>query len=255
MSSIFATDAYSVLMSTELGPLGAWLEHERERAGWSLREFAERIGVEHSTLSRWISGERRPRAEMYPRIAEAVGLPVEVVMYEAGVIPRLPRPRSEYEHQRELQEVARQARAGIARLETVFTMPPEPAVRFYGSVPASAARWVEAKEGGAVRAVLVEWLGTRSPEEFFAVEASGECLASRKIHAGEYALFEHSRGQEPDQGQIVVVRLGNEVIMMVWQREGDWIELRDGDDNVVRRFSILEDFHVEGLYTGKHWAS
>lgn len=35
----------------------------RRRAGLTLEEFAERVGVDQSTMSRWENGQRRPRGD------------------------------------------------------------------------------------------------------------------------------------------------------------------------------------------------
>ncbi len=45
---------------------------------------------------------------------------------------------------------------------------------------------------------------------------------------------------------MVLIRVGGEYALKIWYRDGDWIELRDGADHVVRRFSMLDDFTVIG---------
>lgn len=240
-----------VPMGTKRVPFGDWLREEQTRAGWSLTEFAAMIGVEHSTLSRWVSGQRRPRPEQFEKIGRALELPTEVVAYHAGALPQLPRRLSEYERERELRRLTRQAEAGLARIQEVYIEEPEPAVRFYGRLPMEAERWMEAKGGTVVRAVPSDWIGTRSPDDFFLAQASGSCLAGIGILAGDYVLFEHAHGRTPAEGQLVAFRWGEHVSMQLWHRTGDWVELRDSDGTVVRRFSIFDDFTIEGLWAGK----
>jgi transcriptional regulator with XRE-family HTH domain len=44
---------------------------------WSQCEFAERLGISTSAVSRWISGERKPSLEMAFLLEEELGIPAE----------------------------------------------------------------------------------------------------------------------------------------------------------------------------------
>ncbi len=57
-----------------------WLAQELERRHWSVTQFARRVGVGHPTVSRWMSGQRRPDAASAGRIARALGVPPVVVL-------------------------------------------------------------------------------------------------------------------------------------------------------------------------------
>lgn len=130
-----------------------------------------------------------------------------------------------------------------------------PMVRFYGVVPADAIRWIAAEEGTDVRSVLPEWLGARSANEYFVVEASGDCLLrSHGIASGNLVLLEWKRADEPDlpNDEVVLIRIGDTFTLKRWFRDGNWIELRDGNDIVVHRMSIMEEFTVVGVYV-THW--
>ena len=88
----------------------------------------------------------------------------------------------------------------------------------------------------------------RSPERVFVARASGDCLQSRMIADGDLVFLEQlPDGQQPRNGDIVAVRFHDEVTLKVWYRDGDWIELRDADGKLVHRFSIFDDFAVEGV--------
>jgi transcriptional regulator with XRE-family HTH domain len=45
--------------------------------GWSQGELAGRLRVPQATVSRWLSGERKPTLEMLDRIREVTGIPFE----------------------------------------------------------------------------------------------------------------------------------------------------------------------------------
>lgn len=133
---------------------------------------------------------------------------------------------------------------------------PEPLeVSFYGPVPADTVRWVAATEGGEMRRVLPEWIGTRSPKDFFIVEASGDCLfASEGIATGTHVLLERiiDGRPEPRNGDVVLVRIGDEYTLKRWFETGATIELRDGSDAVKHRMSKRGDYTVLGREV-MHW--
>lgn len=129
-------------------------------------------------------------------------------------------------------------------------------VRYFGTVPMDAVRWVAAQEGAEMRSVLPEWLGTRSPDDCFVVDASGDCLfQSHGIASGFSVLCEwvDASGESVRDGDVVVVRIADECTMKRWFRVGDNVELRDGEDRVVHRISRGDDgVTVLGRYL-THW--
>jgi len=61
------------------------LRQFRKDAGLSLRDLAERSGINRGAISRLESGERvQPRAETLKRLAEALGIPTEDLYAAAG---------------------------------------------------------------------------------------------------------------------------------------------------------------------------
>jgi transcriptional regulator with XRE-family HTH domain len=67
---------------------GAWLEREIERAGMNKSGFATVVGTSHTTVSKWITGERVPRDKYIPKIARALGLAEADVHQALGRIPK-----------------------------------------------------------------------------------------------------------------------------------------------------------------------
>lgn len=55
-------------------PLGRRLREAREAKGLSMREVAERLGVSHTTVSRWEDGLVTPTRENLRLIAERLGI-------------------------------------------------------------------------------------------------------------------------------------------------------------------------------------
>lgn len=55
----------------------------REAAGISQRELAERLGVSQSLVARWESPNGRPQVDTLQRIADALGLNLQVIFSPA----------------------------------------------------------------------------------------------------------------------------------------------------------------------------
>jgi transcriptional regulator with XRE-family HTH domain len=49
-------------------------ERKRLAAGLSQPKLADRVGVDQSTVSRWESGDCRPEAKHYPKLAKVFGI-------------------------------------------------------------------------------------------------------------------------------------------------------------------------------------
>lgn len=69
---------------------GRWLGQQLARRDWTLSDFARLTGdpgVSPSVVSRWQRGERLPTAASCARIADALGLDVDLVLTRAGYRP------------------------------------------------------------------------------------------------------------------------------------------------------------------------
>jgi transcriptional regulator with XRE-family HTH domain len=51
-------------------------------------DLAKKSGLSQSTISRIVTGERNPSAELCILIAEALDLPPQLLFFEAGLMPR-----------------------------------------------------------------------------------------------------------------------------------------------------------------------
>lgn len=68
---------------------GSWLLSEIRAAGMNQGEFADRVGVSRTTVSRWVHG-RVPDGVFIDPIADVLTLPYDVVSERAGYRPALP---------------------------------------------------------------------------------------------------------------------------------------------------------------------
>lgn len=65
----------------------ARLRHLRENKLWSMRELGERVGVHGGQVSRWESGEARPRAYMVRKLTQVFQVPTEYFLSESVDAP------------------------------------------------------------------------------------------------------------------------------------------------------------------------
>ncbi|HLI51001.1 MAG TPA: helix-turn-helix domain-containing protein [Thermomicrobiaceae bacterium] len=244
MSTICTPSLYYASMGTESVSFSTWLDDEMQRRGWSVSDLARRLDVAPAQVSNWLNGKRGVSSASCRKIAAVLEIDPLVVLYHAGHVATLPQPESAYERARRLREIERQLQG--LQIEEVRTEEPVP-VHYYGVVPADTLRWVSGEGSDAVRLVPPSWMG-RSPRDFLVVTASGDCLLPRGIADGHDVLIERANGRAPQNGQIILIRVEDEYSLKIWQRDGDWIELRDGHGNVVRRLSILAEFEIIGFY-------
>ena len=73
--------------------LGAIVRAERAAAGLSLRELAERTGLSNAYLSQVERGRHEPSLSVLAAIAEALAVPLETLLAEAGVVAEAPPAR------------------------------------------------------------------------------------------------------------------------------------------------------------------
>jgi len=79
----------------EMRTFGWWLRHQLATRGWSQSEFSRRSGFDTGVVSRWIADRRRPDLESAQRIADALGVPVDVVLLRLGLDPHALKPADE----------------------------------------------------------------------------------------------------------------------------------------------------------------
>ena len=68
-------------------PWHAKVQAERERRGWSYSHLARLVGEEVSQVSRWLRREVRPRSEVVPKFAKALGWPLAYLLDDAQAYP------------------------------------------------------------------------------------------------------------------------------------------------------------------------
>ena len=89
-------------MSTEEVPLVTFLKEVMRRRKRKSSQMAADIGVSHSTVIRWFSGEDTPNIRSCHRLAEYSGVPVEEILSIVGHLPKIAeKPTAEWPEFRE----------------------------------------------------------------------------------------------------------------------------------------------------------
>lgn len=65
---------------------GNWLRDKIKASGRNQAEFSELIGIEQPQLSRILSGTRGASNQVLENIANALGIPSEIVLLKAGIL-------------------------------------------------------------------------------------------------------------------------------------------------------------------------
>lgn len=66
---------------------GKWLENELNARHLSIQGFANKSSLARSTVSKLISGTRTVTAYTAPKIAAGLGVPANLVLEKAGLLP------------------------------------------------------------------------------------------------------------------------------------------------------------------------
>ncbi len=81
---------YILNMNTKSVPertFGEWLGLQLDRREWSGADLARRLGVANGNVSRWLRDERKPSSATVDRIADVLGIDVDIALTYAGHRP------------------------------------------------------------------------------------------------------------------------------------------------------------------------
>jgi len=129
--------------------------------------------------------------------------------------------------------------------------PHERPVKFLGRVPADHVRWCEVEGKKETVDVWASMFQAYDPDRCFVVAASGDCLIKKGIVDGDLVLLrEPEPNERPRDNTIVLVRISDEFSLKVWKRNGRWIQLVDGDENIVFETDVdhAGDITVLGIH-------
>lgn len=189
---------------------GMAVKAARERRGWSQVQLAERAGMNSSTLSRIESGATpNPGKETLRQIAQALGVSIEQLAGGQLAPPPIPL-------------VGR-----VTRAENIDL----PVYRSH------AGRLILANSQP-----FDYW--QLKANKIYTVEVIGDCLFGENINEGDRLIVD-TEGR-PENGKIVVVRIGDETYLTRWKRQHNgMVELEMSDGQL--RDALVHDLDVQGV--------
>lgn len=60
--------------------MGLRIRRAREQRGWSQRDLARALGVEHAQISKWETGRNMPSPRYLERLGRELGVPAETFL-------------------------------------------------------------------------------------------------------------------------------------------------------------------------------
>ena len=71
-------------MRTSERPFAEFVQEQMSLRDWNQSEFAQAVGVDHSVVSRWITGDRTPSAALVRHMAQTLGVDEDELLQCAG---------------------------------------------------------------------------------------------------------------------------------------------------------------------------
>lgn len=209
---------YDVGMSAHL-TFGEWFEDKYKALGLTQGELAEMIGVSQGTISSWTNNVQAPSRKYFPAIAKALETSPDAVSLAWGdsqAASTVKRRRD-----RDAQPKERSWRFGSFVGGSVRGIFETVLVPVLGRVPADYARWTAEPISGEF--TKREYTEALSSPAF--VVASGDCLEARGIFDGTLVLIDCDAFPSKP-GDVVVMRIGDEVTMKEWYPAENGVILR-----------------------------
>jgi len=199
--------------------LGRYIRKLRAERQWTQWDLADRVGLRQTDISAIERGAvREPDLQTLAALAEALGESYETLL-----------------------ELTARRRYHVVRVASDVAVP------VYGYIPADSVRIAAPLDDlPAVDVPAVRLEGAQDP---YGLIVRGDCLRSIGIVSGDVVILDRPNGRRPRAGQVVAVRLGDEVTLKRWMMTDDGlVELRDGDDRVVATLDGRDSAEVVGLY-------
>lgn len=235
-------------METELTKFRDWLTGELRKKGWTQRMLADFAGLSETTVSGWFNDRSPPSRRSARAIAEALGIDEKTVFEKAG-IPERKRPTlhtftaDTVRPVRRVQEPRPRYDRPVRGLESLTP------VRVLGRAPADVPRWTNVVEPHDL--LRTEDVAPLSDPAL--VIASGDCLIERGIEDGTRVLIDCAAIPQR-QGDIVVLRIADEVTMKEWHPlEDGRVALRASSDRYPPTYIKPEQEDVEIIGVVHHW--
>ena len=218
-----------------------WLKAEMRSRGWSASEVGRRVGVRRQTVYKWMQSERLPKPENAAQFADVMGVHVDAVLTLARIRPQV-EPIARFDQERRLREME----ASIQELRNIGTGV-EIAIPLIGIAPADSVRWAAVED---LHETIFPSLKRGSlPMALHSLLSGfrGDCLMALGIIDGDIVVIERLQQSEVRDGDVVLLRIDGNYTLKQWRDGMGGIDLCDGQGNIVRHLTIMDDFEVVGV--------
>lgn len=238
-----------------------WLEPQRKKRGWSQGRLERELGLSKGHVSKWKKGAGASRRTCIA-LAELWEIPVDEVLQAAGHDPggtQVPLTSGQaglqdiHERLSTIEKEVTTIRSGLGKAGLIDVDPDVVEVlirdvlivQVAGRIPADSLRWTL---DGDEYEVEVPRIQVGDARDLVGFQVTGDCFQSIHILSGDVVICERANGRVPNDRQLAVIRIGDDVTLKRWCKAGERIELRDGDEDVIHTISPSDDVEVIALY-------
>ncbi len=231
--------------------LGEKLKELRTGKGFTQEQLEELSGVSQGTIS-GLENERQERTsyENMRKLADALGVSVNVFLLAAGLMDEESQPGPHLsEEDRRILELGRQMLTLVERQapRRSRAVPARNVVRLpiRNPIPADSARSDDTQAEDTVE--VPRWMVADAGDPVV-FRLSGDCLRGEGLRKGDLLIVD-AANTEPQDGEIVAVRLNGEETAKCFFRVGKRIELRPaspGYDTIV--VTDKDELEIMGVY-------
>ncbi|MHB8710136.1 MAG: helix-turn-helix domain-containing protein [Minisyncoccota bacterium] len=221
---------------------GSYLKKQREANNWTIKEMAERLGFSSSYISQLENGARIPSQKQLAIFAKAYQLPEEEVrkQWTEGKIQQVSM-EGNYKFGmtdvgvKRVHEAANKLEEGLEELKKSFSSDG------HFKMPVLVAIPIDDLDGHLTRTndfVLLPKDGVMEDHRVFGLRVSDLTLPDAGILSGDFVILDADL--EPKNGDIVIMRTPDGLVMTYYQERGDHLELRPEKEGFKKTYHLKE---------------
>lgn len=221
---------------------GSYLKKQRESNKWTIKELADRLGFSSSYISQLENGARIPSHKQLVSLAKAYQLSEEDLKkhWTEGKIQKVSM-EGNYKFdikdagEKRVHEVASKLEQGLEELKKSFT------TDGHFKMPVLVAIPIDDFDGHLDRTsdfVLLPKDGVTEGHRVFGLRVSDLTLPDAGILSGDFIILDADL--DPKNGDIVIMRTPDGVVMTYYQERGEHLELRPEKEGLKKSYPLSE---------------
>jgi transcriptional regulator with XRE-family HTH domain len=221
---------------------GSYLKQQRESKNWSIKELAKRLGFSSSYVSQLENGARVPSQKQLTTLAKAYELPEEEIRkhWTEGKIHQVSK-EGNYKFDikdvgaKRVQEAATKLEQGLEELKNTFS------ADGHFKLPVLVAIPIDDLDGHLSRTsdfVLLPKDNVEQGHRVFGLRVSDLTLPDAGIVTGDFVILDADA--PPKNGDIVIMRTPDGLVMTYYHDRGDHLELRPEREGFKKTYPLKE---------------